>query len=236
MDDILPFAAALKRSSSFPVYTSLSTAIDRLLLGGYRAGTTTEVFGKSNTGKTQLAMQAVMSVAQMGLKSLFVDTEGAFRPERIEGMATERQWNPREILNRIVYIRIVDSTQQTEMIRRLSENDETKSCRLVVIDTLTQNFSLDYPGSLNLPRRQGVIDAHLSEIARDAFLNGRAYLLANRVVVSQDGSETHVGGRTVGQMVHKSIHLVREGARIRAKLLGEDGRSELAKLGAMGFD
>lgn len=226
----------MRRFSSFPVYTSLSTAIDRLLGGGYRVGTTTEVFGKSNTGKTQLAMQAVMSVAQTGARTLFVDTEGAFRPERIEGMAAARGWNTRELLERVVYIRAVDSTLQREIIRRLDEREETASCRFVAVDTLTENFSLDFPGSQNLPRRQGELDAHLSEIARDAYLNERAYLLANRVVTSQEGVETHVGGRTVEQMVHRSVHLFREGERIRAKLLGGNREDELASLGATGFD
>ena len=210
--------------------------MDRLLGGGYRSGTATEVFGKSNSGKTQLTMQAVMSVAHAGQSALFIDTEGAFRPERIEGMAAARGWDTGEILNRIVYIRAADSTQQREVIRRLGEQSGTAACRLVAVDTLTANFSLDYPGSQNLPRRQGAIDAHLSEISRDAFLNGRAYVLANRVVLSREGSEAHVGGRTVDQMVHRAVYLQREGNGVRAKLVGEAGNGLLATLGPSGVD
>jgi len=232
----LPFSSALKKASAFQTYASLSTTIDRLLGGGYKAGTITEVFGGSNTGKTQITMQAVLSLARMGLKSIFVDTEGAFRPERIEGIARSRGWNPDEILERIVYIRAVDSTQQREVVRRLSEKDDTAACRLVAVDTLTENFSLDFPGSQNLPRRQGAIAAHLSEMARDAFLNGRAYVLANRVVLSQNGGEGHVGGRTVDQMVHAAIYLVREGGKVRARLAGVSGSGILATLGQDGFD
>jgi RecA/RadA recombinase len=228
--------SALKRSSSFLVYSSLSRTVDGLLGGGYRAGTVTEIYGKSNTGKTQLTMQAVMAAASMGQGALFIDTEGAFRPERIESMASQRGWNPREILGRVVYLRATDSTQQREVIRRLNEREATSSCGLVAIDTLTANFSLDYPGSANLPRRQGAVDVHLSEIARDSYINGRAYILANRVVSQQDGTETHVGGRTVEQMVHRSMHLVRQGDGIRVTLQGPGRHSATAILGAAGFD
>lgn len=226
---------AARKLSSFPVYPSLSASIDRLL-GGFRAGTVVEVYGQSNCGKTQLAMQTAMSAAHEGFHSLFVDTEGAFRPERVEEMAEERGWDPRQILRRIVYIRTTDSTQQMEVIRRLAETKETAPCRFVVVDTLTKNFTLDYPGSPNMPRRQGTLGVHLSEIARDAFLNGRAYLLANRVTFSQEKQEVHIGGLTLSQMVHRAIHLEREGDRIRATVAGKPEVGEWLRIGAAGLD
>jgi RecA/RadA recombinase len=177
-----------------------------------------------------------MNVAHEGFNSLYVDTEGSFRPERVEEMAKERGWDPRQVLNRILYVRAIDSTQQMETIRRLAKTVDAALCKLVVVDTLTKNFSLDYPGNLNMPRRQGALDVHLSEIARDAFLNVRAYLLANRITYSQERQETHIGGLTLSQMVHKSIHLEREGDRIKATLVGRADGSEWIRIGPTGID
>jgi RecA/RadA recombinase len=234
-DRMMNLGDAAGKVSSFPVYPTLSSSIDRLL-GGFRAGKLVEVYGQSNSGKTQLAMQTAMSVAHGGFHSLFVDTEGSFRPERVEEMAEQRGWDSRQMLNRIVYTRATDSTKQIGVIRRLGESKETSQCRFVVIDTLTKNFTLDYPGSPNMPRRQGTLGVHLSEIARDAFLNGRAYLLANRVTFSQEKQEVHIGGLTLSQMVHSSMHLEREGDRIRATVSGKPGASEWLHIGAAGLD
>ena len=232
-------ADARRMVLGYPTYSSCSAAVDRLLGGGYRVGTLTEIFGGSNTGKTQLAMQAALGVARMGARALYVDAEGGFRPERIESMAQARGWDPRAILASIVYLRATDSTQQTEVIRRLARDENTAKLKLVAIDTLTANFSLDFPGETNMPRRQGALNVHLSEIARDAFLSGRAYLLANRVSFSQEHLEAHVGGRTVSQLVHNSIHLSRERQRrgaVSATLLGEPTKKEISTIGPAGFE
>jgi RecA/RadA recombinase len=226
---------AARKVSSSPVYSTLSPAIDRLL-GGFRAGRVVEVYGQSNCGKTQLAMQTALSVAHQGFRSLFVDTEGAFRPERVEEMAERRGWDARQLLSRIVYIRATDSTEQMEVIRRLGRAEDLSECRFVAIDTLTKNFTLDYPGNPNMPRRQGTLGVHLSEISRDAFLNARAYLLANRVTFSEEKQEVHIGGLTLTQMVHSSMHLEREGDRIRATVAEKPGKSEWFHIGAAGLD
>jgi DNA repair protein RadA len=200
-----------------------SSALDQLLGGGFKTGTSCEVYGESNSGKTQLAMQAAMCAAHQGFRSLYIDTEGTFRPERIEEMALDRGWDSWQVLRRISYLRAVDSTQQVDAIRRLAKGnaevgeltkekngESPSSYRMVVIDTLTKNFTLDYPGRLGLPRRQGAIDLHLAEIARDAFLNKRAYVLANRVTFASERKVQHIGGLTLSQMINNSLSLVRK--------------------------
>ncbi|HYC12052.1 MAG TPA: AAA family ATPase, partial [Nitrososphaerales archaeon] len=171
----------MRRSRAHGYCSSGSKAIDEVLGGGFRAGSLAVVFGKANSGKSQLAMQAVLCAARAGADSLYVDTEGAFRPERVEEMALARGWASEPLLSRITYLRCDSAAQQAESVRRMQTWTRTASCRLVVVDTVTKNFSIDLPGNENLPGRQGALGAYLSEMARDAFLNGRAYLLTNRV-------------------------------------------------------
>ncbi len=223
-----------KRLAAYPRYPSGSAAIDKLLGGGYKAGRLVMAFGKSSTGKSQLAMQAVLCAAHEGVRSLYIDTEGAFRPERVQEMAKWRGWDAPALLERIVYLRCISAAEQAETVRRMAKRDATASCRLVVIDTLTRNFSLDLPGNANMPGRQGAIDAHLSEAARDAFLNGRAYLLTNRVTFSGVDSDTGIGGRTVAQLVHSSLHLEREGGMVRVSEVSS-GSDALVGIGGSGL-
>jgi RecA/RadA recombinase len=214
---------ARRRLESYPSYTSGSGRIDQLLGGGIKAGRLIMVFGKSNSGKSQLAMQAALCAAKAGARSLYIDTEGAFRPERVEEMARERGWNARLLLESIVYLRCNSAAEQADAVRRMSARTETSSCRLVLIDTLTRNFSLDLPGSENMPDRQGALDVHLSEMARDAFLNCRAYVLMNRVTFDRTGADVGIGGSTVEQLVHGSLHMQREGAMVRVSDTGGRG-------------
>ncbi len=205
-----------------------------LLGGGYKAGRLVVAFGKSGTGKTQLAMQAVLCAARAGVMSLFIDTEGGFRPERLAEMALARGWQQPGLLERVVYLRCNSAAEQSEAVRRMAKRRETAACRLVAIDTLTHNFTLDLPGSVNMPDRQGALDAHLSEMARDAFLNGRAYLLTNRVTFGVRDEDVGIGGRTVAQLVHTSLRLEREKGQVRIK---EEGgkRSCLVRIAESGI-
>lgn len=211
-------AGAVERISEFPYFVTGSKAIDKLLGGGYRAGTLTEIFGRSNAGKSQLAMQAALFAAKQGNRTLFLDTEGSFRPERLEEIARGRGWRTDGILERILYVRVNSSSEQMETAQRMQARDATAPCRLVVVDTLTRNFSLDLPGRSNLSSRQGALNVYLSQMARDAFLHGRAYLLTNRVTYGA-AHVVRIGGRTVEQLVDASLRLERQGDEVRAELL-----------------
>ena len=203
-----------------------------MLGGGYRAGTLTELFGRSNSGKSQLAMQAVLVAARAGLKSLYVDTEGAFRPERVEEMARSRGWEMNDVLEKIVYARSDSSSEQMEAVRRMAARPATSECRLVIVDTLTRNFSLDLPGRGNLSSRQGALDVYLSEMARDAYINGRAYVLTNRVTFGAT-RDVGIGGRTVAQLIGTSVFLEKTQDRIKATVI-PGGKTASASVGPSG--
>lgn len=221
-------------SSSFGFFSTGSTSLDRLLLGGLREGRMVEFYGRSNSAKSQLAMQAVLFAAKAGARSLYIDTEGGFRPERLEEIATVRGWEPRELLAKIVYVRCDSSWEQMETVRSVEAREVTKGCRLIVVDTLTRNFSLEMPGSANLQSRQAALDVHLSEMARDAFINSRAYLLTNRVTYG-DSHDVRIGGQTVEQLVSASVRLERAQGKVNAKLMNS-GESVLLELGKGGID
>lgn len=226
---------ARDRLASFPTFTSGSRGLDQLLGGGFRAGRVVEIFGKSNAGKTQLAMQAVLEAAARGETAAFIDTEGTFRPERIQLMARVRGHPRAGLLDRIEYLRVSTAAAQADSVRAIARKTETTPIRFVAIDTFTRNFSLDYPGRANLPSRQGALDVHLSEIARDAFLHGRAYLLTNRITFSQTGGEARIGGKTMEQLVHLSLHLERNEGGVTATRTSDGGAIRLGQIGDAGL-
>ena len=224
----------MDRVFHFLTFTSGSKSIDEILGGGYRVGTITLFYGRSNSGKTQLAMHAALDCSKQGRSSLFIDTEGSFRPERVVEMARARGWDAAGILDRIVYVRTDSVSEQMEAVRMMQAREATAGVALVVVDTLTRNFSLEFPGRSNLQSRQAALNVHLSEMARDAYLNERAYLLTNRVTFGTV-EDVGIGGKTVEQLVNKVVFLQREGARVRASARGS-GRNAYADLGKAGVD
>lgn len=230
----LTASEATRRASSLGTFSSGSPGIDSLIRGGFRCGHLTELFGRSGAGKTLLAAQAALLAARAGKKSLYIDTEGSFRPERLEQIAVSRGWEAASLLEKIVYVRSDSSSEQMETVRRMSSREATSACALVVVDTLTRNFSVELPGRSNLSSRQAALNVHLSDMARDAYLNGRAYLLTNRVTFGTL-HDVSIGGRTVDQLVHSSVRIEREDGKVRATLTSS-GESVLATLGPAGME
>ena len=179
-------------------------------------------------------MQSAMLCARAGRTALFIDTEGSFRPERVEEMARARGLEPSGALNRIVYARCDSAPEQMETIRMMQTRTATATAAFVVVDTLTRNFSLEFPGRSNLSDRQAALNVHLSEMARDAYLNGRAYLLTNRVTFGNQ-QDVGIGGRTVDQLVHATVLLERDGGKVRASVVGS-GRHVTAEVSSAGVD
>jgi DNA repair protein RadA len=217
----IPFAEAVKIARSLGKLGTGSAGLDGLTGGGYEEGKITEVFGPSNSGKTQLAIQACVMAAARGWKSVYVDTESTFRPERLVQMAESRGMDAKAALESVFSLRARDVEAQSSVLKRMVEDPRVTPAKLVVVDTVTKNFSLEFPGVERTGRRQGALGSYLNRIAIDAYLHRRVVLLTNRVAsitrngISQDVS---VGGLTVGRFVSKSIRLLRQGGFVHASL------------------
>jgi RecA/RadA recombinase len=63
---------------------------DQNMLGGIRIGTITEVVGRAGSGKTQLALQLVVTAARYGQGAVYIDTERKVSLQRLQEMSTTR--------------------------------------------------------------------------------------------------------------------------------------------------
>lgn len=79
-----------KRKAYFKISTG-SKALNKILGGGFESGSVSEVYGEYRCGKTQIShtmcVTAQSSGARGGGKVAVLDTEGTFRPERINQIA-----------------------------------------------------------------------------------------------------------------------------------------------------
>jgi RecA/RadA recombinase len=230
---------ALDLAKRRSVFSSGSKAVDGLLGGGFRTGETVEVFGASNTGKTQLAMQSTLDPVSQGYTAAFIDTEGTFRPERLARMAENRGMDPDRVLSRVFFVRAESTVQQREALRT---SQKLEACKFVAIDTITKNFSLEYGGTKMAARRQAALGAHLNRLSWDAFAHDRAIILTNRVASVGDPAtgtanrEVDIGGETLRHAVQKVLHLQRRGDLVHASLLGPEARAVDTRISEIGME
>jgi len=66
-------------------------SLDKMLRGGFRIGTVSEVVGRAGVGKTQLALQLCVMAARYGQGSIYIDTERKLSIQRLQEIANKRQ-------------------------------------------------------------------------------------------------------------------------------------------------
>ncbi|HET7149618.1 MAG TPA: hypothetical protein VFI73_14115 [Candidatus Nitrosopolaris sp.] len=152
-------------------------AIDNLLGGGIHFGMVTDIFGESGTGKSQLCFTiCARSAGYLGcghqVSVVFIDTGGTFRPERITEIA-ELSKIKTDILDKILIVRPLSTTDQIGSIKRLSEINP----RLLVIDGVASLFTTDFTGAA----RHLALMKHLHELSMAAINLRCAVVMTNMV-------------------------------------------------------
>jgi RecA/RadA recombinase len=161
--------------------------MDALLGGGVHTGMVTDIYGESGSGKSQLCFTLCASCARDGGNTVFVDTAGTFRPERIVEIAGSPG-----ALDSITFVRALNTHDQSGAVGKILDLGP----RLVVVDTLTSLFSAEYSG----PIRHLAVMKHLHELALAAINSGCAVVVTNMV----RSAPVTVGDRT-GRNVAQAV-------------------------------
>jgi DNA repair protein RadA len=113
-----------------------SNCIDKKLLGGITPETITMIYGEPETGKTTLALQCAANCALQGEKTLFVDCDNTFAPERLSQITREKFT---QIAEQIILIKPNDFAEQTVLVDNLLDYI-SKNFGLVIFDTFNSLY------------------------------------------------------------------------------------------------
>uniref|UniRef100_A0A7S2EBM1 DNA repair protein RAD51 homolog n=1 Tax=Trieres chinensis TaxID=1514140 RepID=A0A7S2EBM1_TRICV len=191
--DFKTAADALEDRKSLVTLTTGSVELDKLLEGGIETGSLTEVFGEFRTGKTQLchtlAVTCQMSVTEGGAegKAIYIDTEGTFRPERLQAIAERFGLDPAVALENVAYARAHNSEHQMELLKMAAAIMSQDRYALIVVDSATALYRTDYTGRGELSERQMHMAQFLRRLTCLAEEFGVAVFLTNQVVANPDG-------------------------------------------------
>src|ERR687898_118911 len=165
-----------------------SQSFDIFLGGGIETQALTEIAGEFGSGKSQLCytlcVTANMSNRDNG--TIFVDTENAFRAERIHQIAESRGLDAEEIMKKINICKIYYSAHLEAVIRSLAKYIEQYKARLVIIDSIISLHRAEFAGRETLAERQQRLNTILHRLKRLAEIYNVAIVYTNQVQAQPD--------------------------------------------------
>ncbi len=213
----------VKLSGPIVRLTSGCSSLDRLLRGGLRKKSITELFGEFGCGKSQICHQLAVTV-QLPLEEggldggcMYIDTEKVFEANRCREMA-ERfpSLDPDKIFKRIFVAKAHNSVHQMMLLDHSDKIIKENNIKLIIIDSLTSHFRSEYLGRGTLAPRQQLINKHMHKLKRLACAFDCVAVVTNQVLSTPDGysgyTPSPIGGHIVGHMAHTRL-FIRKGQR-----------------------
>ena len=221
--------AALEKRKSMLRCSTGSTALDDLLLGGIETQAVTEFYGEFGSGKSQichtLCATARQPIEQGGLDGsiIYIDTEGTFRPERIEQIARARGLDPSQILKSVAVCKIYNSSHLELIIKDLGKYINDFKAKMVIIDSIISLHRAEFAGRGTLADRQQRLNNMLHRLVRLTEIYNIAIVITNQVQSSPDtffGDPTKAaGGNVLGHASTYRIYLRKSGENRVAKMI-----------------
>ncbi len=162
-------------------------SLNQLLGGGLETQAITEFWGEYASGKSQICMYLSIIVQQpkekggLDAKTLFIDTEGTFHPQRLYQIAESNGLNPEETLANIIYARCYNSDHQQLIVDTAFKICHEENVKLVVVDSVITHWRSEYVGRENLSERQQKLNNHLHKLLRLAEVFNLAVVVTNQV-------------------------------------------------------
>ncbi len=201
--------------------TTGSKNLDNLLGGkGIETKSITEAYGAFGSGKTQLGLALAVNVQlpseQGGLngKSVYIDTEGTFRPERVRQLAERYGANSDKVLKNILVARAFNSDHQILLLDKITELiKDGEPIKIIIVDSLTAHFRAEFAGRGMLADRQQRLNRYLHNLLKLGEQHNVAIYVTNQVMADPAqmfGDPTKaVGGNIVAHASTYRIYLRR---------------------------
>lgn len=140
-------------------------SLDKYLDGGLHPAELTLLYGEAESGKTTFAMQCSINCNKIGSKTLYIDSERTFMPERLSLIASRSI----DIVSESTILTRPSSFE--EQIKTINDLERYVNARfgLIVFDTITHLYRLELSDrkiTFKLNRELNCQIATLAEIAR----------------------------------------------------------------------
>jgi DNA repair protein RadA len=206
-----------------------SKALNDLLFGGIETQAVTEFCGEFGSGKSQichtLCAIATQPIGSGGLDGsvIYIDTEGTFRPERLEQIARARGLDHRQVLRSVSVCKIYNSSHLELIIKDLDKYINEFKAKLVIIDSIISLHRAEFVGIGTLADRQQRLNGMLQKLIRVAEKFNIAVVITNQVLSTPDtffgDPRKAAGGNVLGHSSTYRIYLRKSGESRVVKMM-----------------
>ena len=182
---IYPCTIAIKERSKIIRITSGSKELDKLLGGGF----------ESNG------------------KCVYIDTEGTFRPEKLESIAERFQPDTKEVIENVFYARAYNSDHQNKLLMQVCSLMCQYKFSLLIVDSATALYRTDYSGRAELSIRQASLAKFLRNLQKIADEHKIVVVVTNQMVANVDGNsftgndKKPIGGHIMAHACQTRLYL-----------------------------
>ncbi|XP_028105787.1 DNA repair protein RAD51 homolog [Camellia sinensis] len=178
--------------------TSGSRELDKVL-EGIETGSITEISSEFRSGKTQLC-HTLCITCQLPLdqgggegKTMYIDAEGTFRPQRLLQIADRFGLNGADVLENVAYARAYNTDHQSRLLLEAASMMVETRFALMIVDSATALYKTDFSGRGELSARQMHLAKFLRSLQKLVDEFGVAVVITNQVVFQVDGSAIFAG-------------------------------------------
>lgn len=158
----------------------LSTActdLDEMLGGGIPQGEVTLIYGAAKTGKTTIALQCSVAATQKNIKTIYLDCQNSFSPERFAQIAS----SDLQSISSLIYVfKLHSFHEQTYLIENL-EKYLSDRVELIIIDTITSLYRLELETPYRIFEANRILNRQLAYLNQIAQKSKAAILLTSQV-------------------------------------------------------
>jgi DNA repair protein RadA len=220
---------ALKKRRSLLRCSTGSSMLDDLFLGGIETQAVTELYGEFGSGKSQICHTMCITAGQPvesgGLNSgvIYIDTEGTFRPERLEQISSSRNIDPVRALQNVAVCKVYNSAHLELIVKNLGKYIDDYKAKLVVVDSIISLHRAEFSGRGTLADRQQRLNSIMHKLLRISEIYNIAIIVTNQVQSAPDtffGDPTKpTGGNVIGHASTYRVYLRKSGENRIAKMI-----------------
>ncbi len=222
-------AVELEKRKSLLRCATGAKVLDELLLGGIETQAITEFYGEFGSGKSQichtLCVMAQQPPSEGGLGGgvILIDTEGTFRPERVDQIARARGLDAEEALKGIAICKAYNSSHLELIVKSMGKYIDDFKAKMIIIDSIISLHRAEFAGRGTLADRQQRLNVLMHKLVRISEIYNVAVIVTNQVQSTPDtffGDPTKpAGGNVIGHASTYRIYLRKAGSDRVAKII-----------------
>jgi DNA repair protein RadA len=154
---------------------------------------------------------------------ILIDTEGTFRPERVDQIARARGFSPDEVLKKVAICKAYNSSHLELIVKSMGKYIDDFKAKMIIIDSIISLHRAEFSGRGTLADRQQRLNGIMHKLVRIAEIYNVAIIVTNQVQSTPDtffGDPTKpAGGNVIGHASTYRVYLRKAGNDRIAKII-----------------